>query len=265
MSDALLLVAHGTRSEAGAAECRDLAERVREARPGVPVEIGNLELAEPSIGDGLDRLVADGARRVVAVPLLLFRARHAKRDIPEALDAQRRRHPGLDVRYGAPLGVRADLCDLAAARVAEVTPASATAETAVVLARAGSTDPDAADDIAAVARLLASREPYRAVWPAFAGIAEPSVDAALERCCADGARRLVVVPYLLFTGHLADRVRGRAEALAAARPEATVMAAPHLGPDPQVARLLWQRYDEAALRRPWRRARPAGSARPSGG
>lgn len=246
MSDALLLVAHGTRSEAGAAECRLLVERVREERPGLPVEIGNLELAEPSIGDGLDRLVSGGARDIAAVPLLLFRARHAKKDIPEALEAQRRRHPSVRVRYGAPLGVRPELVDLAAARVAEVVSAPALPETAVVLARAGSTDPAAADDIAVSTRLLAERHPYRQVEPAFAGIAEPSVDVALRRCYDGGARSIVVVPYLLFTGHLDERVRARAEAFGAAHPDATVAAAARLGPDPKVARMILERCDEAA-------------------
>lgn len=246
MSDALLLVAHGTRSEAGAAECQRLAELVAALRPGVRVEVGNLELAEPSIGATLDRLVSGGAREIAAVPLLLFRARHAKKDIPEALDAQRRRHPGVEIRYGEPLGVRPELVDLAAERVAAVTPPGADRDTAVVLARAGSTDPDAADDIAATARLLADRHPYRQVEPAFAGIAAPGLDGALGRCYDAGARRIALVPYLLFTGHLAERVRGRAEAFAAAHPDANVAAAAHLGPDPAVARLVLERCEQVA-------------------
>lgn len=256
MSDPLLLVAHGTRSEAGAAECRALADRVRDLRPGLRVEVGNLELAEPSIEQAVDRLVADGARTVTAVPLLLFRARHAKRDIPDALDAQRRRVPGLRVRYaGAPLGVRPELLDLVAERVAVAAPPTAdregaARETAVVLARAGSTDPDAAADIAETARLLAARGPHPLVEPAFAGVAQPSLDTALERCHQRGARRIVAVPYLLFTGHLRERVRQRAEAFAAGRPDTVATAAAHLGPEPAVARLVLQRYDEAAAQPP---------------
>lgn len=45
----LVIAAHGTRDEAGVAECRALAERVARKLPGIPVELGFVELAEPGI------------------------------------------------------------------------------------------------------------------------------------------------------------------------------------------------------------------------
>ena len=41
----LVIAAHGTRDEAGVAECRALAERVARKLPGIPVELGFVELA----------------------------------------------------------------------------------------------------------------------------------------------------------------------------------------------------------------------------
>lgn len=237
----LLLVGHGTRSEAGAEECRLLAQRVRALRPDLAVAAGNLELAEPLISEGMDDLRAAGASEVTAVPLLLGSARHDKHDIPAALAREERRRPGLAVRYAAPLGPSDELLDLVAERVRGASAAPPEA-TAVVLARAGSTDPDAWEAVSAAARRLAARGGFRAVEPAFAGVAEPGVDEALSRCRRSGAEHIVAAPYLLFAGALVARIRQRAEALSRAR----VTTAAHLGPDERLARLALARFDQAA-------------------
>ena len=63
--------------------------------PDWPVEHGYLEFARPVIRDGLDRLVAAGARRILAVPGMLFAAGHAKNDIPSVLNTYQAGQPGL--------------------------------------------------------------------------------------------------------------------------------------------------------------------------
>ena len=54
----LVIAAHGTRDEAGVAECRALAERVARKLPGIPVELGFVELAEPGIPEAVRAAVA---------------------------------------------------------------------------------------------------------------------------------------------------------------------------------------------------------------
>ncbi|TMH04580.1 MAG: cobalamin biosynthesis protein CbiX, partial [Betaproteobacteria bacterium] len=45
----LLLIAHGARNPDWAAPFHDMAERVRAAQPGVPVELAFLELMSPTL------------------------------------------------------------------------------------------------------------------------------------------------------------------------------------------------------------------------
>ncbi|WP_274578743.1 CbiX/SirB N-terminal domain-containing protein, partial [Streptomyces sp. E5N91] len=60
-----------------------------------------------------------------------------------------------------------------------------------------------------------------------------------------GARRVVVLPYFLFTGILPDRVRHQTEEWAAAHPETEVRSADVIGPEPELLDLVWERYEEA--------------------
>ena len=102
-----LLIGHGTRDAEGAQEALDfaasLAARLGPGRPVIPCF---LELTDPPILPTIARCVEVGAREIVALPLMLFGANHVKSDIPAALAVARARHPGLTIRYGAPLGVQ---------------------------------------------------------------------------------------------------------------------------------------------------------------
>jgi sirohydrochlorin ferrochelatase len=81
----LLVVAHGSRDPRHAATVHALVRRVRALRPGLRVETGFLDFNVPSVQGTLESLAADGVRDVVALPLLLTRAFHAKADIPTVL------------------------------------------------------------------------------------------------------------------------------------------------------------------------------------
>ncbi|NEE19236.1 sirohydrochlorin chelatase, partial [Streptomyces sp. SID7499] len=69
----LLVIAHGSRDPRHAATVHALTERVRAERPGLRVETAYLEFNAPSVPRVLERLAAEGADEVVALPLLLTR------------------------------------------------------------------------------------------------------------------------------------------------------------------------------------------------
>src|SRR5262245_1199599 len=94
---ALLLIGHGSRDAIGTAEFLATAELVRKAVAGTSVEPCFLEFAQPTIAEGFQSLAARGVGRIVAVPVLLFSAGHAKQDIPAALAAVAARFPQIAV------------------------------------------------------------------------------------------------------------------------------------------------------------------------
>jgi sirohydrochlorin cobaltochelatase len=243
----LLIAGHGTRSDAGVAEFGRLVGQVRARTAGrVPaVDGGFIELSRPSVADAVARLVTGGPGPIVAVPLVLTAAGHGKGDIPAALARELVRYPGLSYSYGRPLGPHPVLQDILAARIDAALGGAPRADTTVVLAGRGSTDPDANAEIAKVARLLWEGRGYGGVEFCFISLAEPSVPAALERAVLLGARRIVVAPYFLFPGVLPDRVTAQAHEFAAGRPGLTVTVAGLIGACGELAGLVLERYDEA--------------------
>lgn len=242
---ALLLVGHGTRSRAGLDECARLAGRVRAVAGGVTVGMGFIELAPPPIPAAVDELVVAGCTSVVAVPLVLLGAGHAKTDVPASLARARGDQRHVTFRYGRHLGIHPELLAVVDDRLDAVVDEADKPETGVLLVGRGSRDPDANADLAKVARLLWEGRSYPHVEAAFVGLTEPGVPEGLDRLYRLGARRIAVVPYFLFTGVLEQRIHAQASDFAATHRDADVTVTGYLGPDERVARLVLDRYHEA--------------------
>ena len=240
----LLLAAHGTTDQAGVDAFAALAGRVAKlaAADGTRVAGGFIELSAPALRDAVSSLVNGRPAAMVAVPLMLSAAGHAKGDIPAALAREGTRHPGLTWTYARPLGPHPDLISLLDKRVAAV---GGHTPPAVLLVGRGSTDPDANADVVKTARLLWEGRDYPLAETAFVSLARPDVAEGLERCRLLGARRIVVARYFLFPGVLPDRVAEQAAAYAAEHPELDIACTDVLGDCDEIAALVWERYREA--------------------
>jgi sirohydrochlorin ferrochelatase len=110
----LLLVAHGSRREASNEEVRELARRLASrAQPAFSeVSAAFLELAEPSIPDGIVRAVDHGADQVVVLPYFLSAGRHVVTDIPEEVQKAQSARPDADIRTVPYLGSAETVLDV---------------------------------------------------------------------------------------------------------------------------------------------------------
>ena len=243
MKPGLVIVGHGTKHDDGVTGFTELVALVGKLAD-TDVTGGFLELSSPPMTDAVAELYDRGHRRLVAVPLVLVGAGHAKGDVPAALVRERLRREGLTFGYGRPLGPHPTLLALLDERISEVLTADERADTAIVLVGRGATDPDANADVAKTARLLQEGRGFLTVETSFVSLAKPSVPAALERARLLGARRVVVSPYFLFSGVLPDRVVSQSQAWAADHPGVEVRNAAVLGPEERLARLVLERYAE---------------------
>ncbi|MEU9341282.1 sirohydrochlorin chelatase [Streptomyces sp. NPDC048278] len=222
---ALVLVAHGSRDPRALSTVRALMDRVRALRPGLPVHLGHIELNEPLLPDALAAL---GETEAVLVPLLLGRGYHVKRDIPEMAAVA-----GVRTRVAAPLGPDPLLAGVLHARLLEAgwrrRPASA-----VILAAAGSRDPESRADTDRMAGLLGARLGVP-VLPAYASAATPTVPEAITALRARGRHHIAVASYFTAPGRFATECAAHAPWLASAP----------LGAHAAMAELILHRYGHA--------------------
>jgi sirohydrochlorin ferrochelatase len=95
----LLIIAHGSRRQASNEEVQRLVDRVAQLQtPGVDhVQVAFLELAEPSIPEGLARCAALAASEIIVFPYFLAAGTHVSQDIPEAVAAFQQARPDISI------------------------------------------------------------------------------------------------------------------------------------------------------------------------
>ncbi|WP_157252674.1 sirohydrochlorin chelatase [Nonomuraea typhae] len=270
MKPPLLLIGQGSNDDADSAEFGRFVHRLRCRLDEHSAEVsgGYLERATPRLSDSVASLVARGHHRLVALPLSLTRVSD---DFPAALALEQERHPTLMYDYGRPLGpdprvlaVLAERLKDAAAEIVEpvaerprlrvvdsayvdeptrIEPG----ETAVVLVGEGSTDPVANAEIHRVSRLFWETHAYdfMTVETAFVSVTPPGVPGGLERCRRLGAKRVIVVPYLLFAGGMLEKVWAQALAYGAGHPDLDIRCAEVIGDCEPLADVVIDRYEEA--------------------
>lgn len=106
MSHALLVVSHGSRRAESNDEVSLLAEKLEKHLNGSfdVVHAAFLELAEPSIPEGIKTCIAHGARRITVMPYFLAAGRHVAEDIPSIVAEARANHPDVEITITCHLG-----------------------------------------------------------------------------------------------------------------------------------------------------------------
>ncbi|WP_437204100.1 sirohydrochlorin chelatase [Planctomicrobium sp. SH664] len=119
MSAAILLIAHGSRRAAANADLVAVAQALAPRVEAPIVEIAYLELAEPSIPQGLQRCLSRGATEIRMLPYFLSAGSHVSDDLrtfrAEFIQAQ----PEIAVTICPPLGLHPLMIEILIDRLKE--------------------------------------------------------------------------------------------------------------------------------------------------
>lgn len=124
-----------------------------------------MELAAPTIAEGIESCIKRGATAIAIMPILLLAAQHAKHDIPLEIDKAKIQYPTVKFTYGEPLGVHELLIDTLHARI--LATRSLTDQASVLLIGRGSSDPAVQLVLAKIATRLRDKYAYVAVDTCF--------------------------------------------------------------------------------------------------
>ncbi len=241
---ALVFVGHGSRVASANESFEAVVSAFRREHPELAVSHGYVELAAPSLESALGT-AAQSFDEVLVVPLFLFAAGHVKNDIPLALHAARSAHPAVRFLPTGAIGVHPELIQLARLRVEQQLGGAPRERTAVLFAGRGSSDPDANADFCKVARLVGEGGSFATVMHCFLGVAEPSLEQALELLVRSRPERIVVAPYLLFSGRLTQKLSQRLSSFAQRSPWTQIVQAEALGNHPRLQATVLDRVQQA--------------------
>ena len=172
------------------------------------IETCFLEFASPTIPQGIDNCVKRGATEVIVIPIILLHAGHSKLHIPAEIEDARSKYPDVQFTYGQTIGVHSEVFSILMDRLEEVgfDTSIEHPDTAILLIGRGGSDANANSDFYKITRLLWEKLNVKWVESAFMGVTTPLVDEGIERCIKLGAKKIVMLPYFLFTGILMERM-----------------------------------------------------------
>lgn len=165
MMQAILYIAHGSRVKAGVEQAVTFLQRVQQEIHVSIQEICFLELATPTIAEGIESCIRKGATAIAVMPILLLAAQHAKQDIPKEVAKAQKQYPSVKFTYGEPLGIHERLIDSLQARIIEKQQPKFDAS--VLLIGRGSSDSAVKRDLAKIAAKLRTKYHYKVVDTCF--------------------------------------------------------------------------------------------------
>jgi sirohydrochlorin ferrochelatase len=116
-SVAVLLIAHGSRNPEANADTLFFAERLRRQGEFICVAAAFLEQAEPDIYAAAAICVADGAKRIVLLPLFLSAGIHVRRDLTTAKKRLAQKYPEVTFTLAEPIGQHPLLLEILLERI----------------------------------------------------------------------------------------------------------------------------------------------------
>lgn len=209
MDSTVLLIGHGSRKTAGNEEIERFAESWRARNPDWRIEVCFIEHADVLMDAGLDHAAAN-SKQVIAVPLILNAAGHVKMELPEAVEAARARHPGVEFICAPHLGMGREIFDILRHRIDHSLRELAVPDprtTGIILLGRGSSDAGANGEIARMARWVFEDMQHDLVDIAFTGITLPRLETVVQRQAKLGMTQIVIQPVYLFTGVLIERIQ----------------------------------------------------------
>ena len=248
MSTTILLVGHGSRNRAGNAEIMRFTDTWRTQHPDWRIKVCYIEHAEVLLAEGLNKAAAN-SHRVVVVPLILNAAGHVKMELPQALDAARICHPGVEFICTAHLGMGTEIHAVLQQRINHLLHDMATPDprtTGIILLGRGSSDAGANGEVAKMARWLFEGMQHDLVDIAFTGVTMPRLETVVQRQVKLGMTQIVIQPVYLFTGVLIERIKQQVERLRQCYPNIAFALGEHFGFDAGIYAIVDARVQQHA-------------------
>ena len=246
---AICLVGHGTRDNNGVNEFLALSSKLKDREPNRILECGFLELAKPTFEEAIAKCAQGKINNIVVIPALLISASHAKKDIPNRIIKMSRQFPGLNIKYGRPLGINPKILKVCSERIEETEknsiPNIARSETLLITVAHGSNDPGVNLTTAKIPQTLCENMGFGGFEINFIGTNQPLLSESLEASIKMKFKRIIIFPFFLFNGVLTKRIASIVDDIQRQHPEVELLKTQHLNHHELIIDVFMKRAREA--------------------
>ncbi|QHE51618.1 sirohydrochlorin chelatase [Pontibacillus sp. HMF3514] len=237
----VLYVSHGSRVKEATNEAISCIRAAHQHVGTSLWEICFLELTDPTVQQGIERLVQQGSTSITIVPVLLLSAGHYFKDLPHEVEGLKNQYPNVIFRYAKPLGVQDRIIDVLVERIEEVRTQPKT-NIDILLVGRGSRYPETKRDIETIAQKLKQKLNGAEIEVSYLAAASPTFEEGLSTTRTKQGAQSIVVPYLWFTGKLIGSMQKKINDLRENNED--ILLCDYLNNHPNMVRALSDRVNE---------------------
>ncbi|MGE1052701.1 sirohydrochlorin chelatase [Bacillus cereus] len=198
----IVYVGHGSRLQEGNEQFIQFIQSVMKERNERIQKLAFLELTTPTISNAVTETIIEGATEIMIVPVLLFAAAHYKRDIPLEIAKMKNQYPHISFSVVQPFSTHPHMVELVVKRIRETMPMQGSS---VLLVGRGSSDFQPIHELQQIGAAVEQKLSLP-VSCSFLTKGTPSFTAELKTITST-ASHVYVMPYLLFTGLLLQKIK----------------------------------------------------------
>ncbi|WP_069591956.1 sirohydrochlorin nickelochelatase [Methanosphaera sp. WGK6] len=228
----ILLVGHGSRLKYNKELVTEVARKYALTMPDYNVEVGFMELVEPSIPQSFNKLKETGVNKIIVNPVFLAHGMHTKIDIPTILglgplvdlenhphhhhnhNHEHHHHHHRDAKsepvefdgeiiYLEPLGADDKIVDIITDRInneLEKNPTNPPENTGILLIGHGSTLPYNNEVIESIAKKYISQNKDYPIEVGFMQLSKPTILESFDKLKEKGVKKVIACPIFLAHG-----------------------------------------------------------------
>ncbi len=120
METGIILLGHGSRSKDAQLVVNDLVVQIKRTGLFDFVTGAMLQFNKPDLAVAMSEVVSMGVKKIIVVPLFIFKGIHMQEDIPEILEQERKKYPMIEIQLANNIGSDDRLTDILIDRIREV-------------------------------------------------------------------------------------------------------------------------------------------------
>jgi len=108
----IIILGHGSKLKKANDTIREVIRTIKRKVSCPVIEPAYLQLFKPELRTSVKKVIAKGCKRVVIVPFFLFMGNHVARDIPKAIEEEKRIYRDVEFIYAQNLGQDSRISDI---------------------------------------------------------------------------------------------------------------------------------------------------------